>query len=421
LVVIGVALASLVAAIGWRSGRWRRQLIIGVPVAIVIPAAADLVLHLTGAYPGRFPAAAFLWGGAWVLAVVAAVVGWPHASGWVRVLSVVAVVLMAVVVADALNATYVRYPTIGRLIDLDAVNLVPNAQLQVIRDQVAKSGQLPSRGVVITAHIPAPVSKFNAHDAFVYLPPAWFATPPPVLPTLILLPGEPGSAADWTQTGRADHIADQFASTHRGMAPIIVMPDPNGFLTVDTECVNSSAFGQAETYLVRDVPAYARATFDASEGPRTLAVAGLSAGGFCAVNLALRNPTVFPFFASYSGLATPVYQEDPRSDTVKVLFGGSNEAFEQNNPLNLLKVHTYPGLAGWLAVGKDDARPLAAAKRLQPLAEAAGIDTCIETLSGGHDFGVWSQAFTDSLPWLSWKLGLTPQPATEPATCTPGR
>jgi S-formylglutathione hydrolase FrmB len=417
-VVIGAALASLVAAIGWRSGRWRRQLVIGVPVAIVIPAAADLILHVAGVYPSRFPAAAFLWGGVWLVAVVVAVVGWPGSTRWLRSLSVVAVILTAVVVADSLNATYVRYPTLGRLADLDAVNLVPNAQLQVIRDEVAKSGRLPSRGVVIAVHIPAPVSKFNAHDAYVYLPPAWFATPPPVLPTLILLPGEPGSSADWTQQGHADHIADQFAAAHKGLAPIIVMPDPNGFLTIDTECVNSQ-FGQAETYLVQDVPAYARATFDANEGPRTLAVAGLSAGGFCAVNLALRNPSVFPYFASYSGLATPVYQEDPRSDTVKILFAGSNEAYQQNNPLTLLKDHAYPGLAGWFAAGKDDARPLAAAKRLQPAAQAAGIDTCIEILSGSHDFGVWDQAFTDSLPWLSWKLGLTPQPSGGPATCSP--
>lgn len=198
------------------------------------------------------------------------------------------------------------------------------------------------------------------------------------------------------------------------------MPDPNGFLTVDTECVNSS-FGQAETYLVQDVPAFARATYDANEGSRSVAVAGLSAGGFCSVNLALRNPKVFPFFASYSGLASPVYQEDPWTDTVKILFDGSNQKFQENNPIVLLKNASFPGLAGWFAVGKDDARPLAAAQRLQPAAQAAGIDTCIEVLPGGHDFGVWDQAFTDSLPWLSWKLGLTPQPASfGGASCKPG-
>lgn len=393
---------------------------VGIPAGVVIPLAADVILHLSGAYPNRFPVSAFVWGGVWVLALVGAVVGWPTATLWLRAISCVAILLTAVVVADALNATYVRYPTVGRLVDLDAVNLVPNAQLQVIRDEVAKTGRLPSRGVVVSVHIPATVSKFNAHDAFVYLPPAWFATIIPVLPTLILLPGEPGSSADWTQQGKADHIADQFAAGHHGLAPIIVMPDPNGFLTVDTECVNSS-FGQAETYLVQDVPAFARATYDANEGPRSVAVAGLSAGGFCSLNLALRNPNVFPFFASYSGLASPVYQEDPRTDTVKILFDGSNQKFQENNPIVLLKNASFPGLAGWFAVGKDDARPLAAAQRLQPAAQAAGIDTCIEVLPGGHDFGVWDQAFTDSLPWLSWKLGLTPQPTSfGGASCKPG-
>jgi len=394
-------------------------LVIGIPAAIILPVAADLILHVSGAYPNRFPVSAFVWGGVWVMAVATAIVGWPHWAFWFRALSSVAIVLTAVVLADSLNATYVRYPTIGRLLHLDAVNLVPNAQLQVIRDEVAMTGRLPSRGVVVSAHIPATVSKFSAHDAFVYLPPAWFATPPPVLPTLVLLPGEPGSSADWTQQGKADHIADQFAAGHHGLTPIVVMPDPNGSLTVDTECVNS-AFGQAETYLVQDVPAFVRATYDANEGPRSLAVAGLSAGGFCSVNLALRNPNVFPFFASYSGLSSPVYLEDPRTDTIKILFGGSNDSYQRNNPVALLKNGTFPGMAGWFAVGKDDARPLAAAKRLQPAAEGAGIDTCLEILPGGHDFSVWDQAFTDSLPWLSWKLGLTPQPATGGATCTPG-
>jgi S-formylglutathione hydrolase FrmB len=418
-VVIGLAAVSVLSAIGWRSGRWQRQLVIGIPAAVIVPLAADVILHVSGAYPIRFPVSAFVGGAAWVLAVAAAIVGWPHATVWNRAMSIVAIVLTAVVVADSLNATYVRYPTIGRLVNLDAVNLVPNAQLQVIRDEVARTGRLPSKGVVVSTHIPATVSKFNAHDAFVYLPPAWFSTPPPELPTLILLPGEPGSSADWTQQGKADRIVDQFAAGHHGLAPIVVMPDPNGFQTVDTECVNS-AFGQAETYLVQDVPAYARATYDANEGPRSLAVAGLSAGGFCSVNLALRNPKVFPFFASYSGLATPVYLEDPRSDTIKILFGGSNESYQSNNPLALLKNSSFPGMAGWLAVGKDDTRPLAAAQRLQPAAEAAGIDTCLELLPGDHDFGVWDQALTDSFPWLSWKLGLTPQPSAGRATCTPG-
>ena len=62
-----------------------------------------------------------------------------------------------------------------------------------------------------------------------------------------------------------------------------------------------------------------------------------------------------------------------------------------------------------------------AAHALQPLAAAAGIGTCLATPPGGHDFILWQQAFSDSLPWLSWKLKLTPQPQSVPAHCALGR
>jgi S-formylglutathione hydrolase FrmB len=29
---------------------------------------------------------------------------------------------------------------------------------------------------------------------------------------------------------------------------------------------------------------------------------------------------------------------------------------------------------------------------------------------GQHDFDTWSRAFADSLPWVSYRLGLTPSP-----------
>ena len=44
---------------------------------------------------------------------------------------------------------------------------------------------------------------------------------------------------------------------------------------------------------------------------------------------------------------------------------------------------------------------------LRGLALKTGIDACMAIPAGGHDFGFWKQAFSDSLPWLSWKLKLT--------------
>jgi S-formylglutathione hydrolase FrmB len=194
------------------------------------------------------------------------------------------------------------------------------------------------------------------------------------------------------------------------------MPDPDGYKTVDSECVNSR-FGNAETYLVEDVPAFARARFNASTAPGSLAIGGLSAGGTCSVMLALRHPDVYPTFASFSGFASPQYESTTLDETIDVLFGGSEDDFLAHDPVHLLENGTFPGLAGWFEVGDQDTEPLAAAHRLQPAAAKAGIATCILVRPGGHDFDLWSQALQDAFPWLSWRLGLTPQPATEPAHC----
>jgi len=113
------------------------------------------------------------------------------------------------------------------------------------------------------------------------------------------------------------------------------MPDPNGLRTYDSECVDS-AFGNAESYLVTDVPAFARADLNASDAPGSLAIGGLSAGATCSVVLALVHPTVYPTFASFSGFLSPRYHETDLADTIRILFGGSTAAFDRHDPLRLL-------------------------------------------------------------------------------------
>jgi S-formylglutathione hydrolase FrmB len=85
-------------------------------------------------------------------------------------------------------------------------------------------------------------------------------------------------------------IALAFAEQHHGIAPILVMPDINGSLGADSECVNSTKFGNVATYLAKTVPAFMQNEFNASTAPGSVAVAGLSEGGMCATTLALNNP-----------------------------------------------------------------------------------------------------------------------------------
>jgi S-formylglutathione hydrolase FrmB len=411
-----LAVVTLVLSVGWRSGAWRAQLGVGVPLAGVVTGVVALLVSFGPLASSDFPPSAYLWGFTFVLASAVAVTGWPR-SGWRRrLLSVASIVLTLAATLGAINRQAGSYPTVGRLLSLDPEHIVAQPDLNQIRHQVAVSGKLPSEGVVIEVTIPPTVSHFSTRPAYVYLPPAWFAKVTPSLPTLVLLPGEPGSAADWSGDGDADNTADAFAAAHGGLAPIIVMPDPNGYATIDTECVNSK-FGNAETYLTVDVPNFVRREYSASSRPGSLAIGGLSAGGTCSIMLALRHPAEYPTFATFSGFASPQYEETTLAQTIDTLFGGSEDAFAAHDPIQILRGMKFPGLAGWFEVGNEDQEPLEAARNLQPAALRAGIATCILVRRGGHDFDLWSQALRDAFPWLSWRLGLTPQPAHEPAKC----
>ena len=412
-----LAVAALALAVDWRHGGWRRQLARGVPVAAGTTLVVALVCTLASLVPDDFPRLAWVWGFGFVLAVWVAATGWSSAGWRRRVVMVAAAVLTLAASLGTVNARSGAFPTVDRLLSGNPEHVTVTAQLAQIRSEVARTGRLPAEGAVITETIPATVSHFETNPATVYLPPAWFAKVTPSLPTLVLLPGEPGTASDWVDEGDADTTADAFAAAHGGVAPIIVMPDPNGVKTDDTECVNSQ-FGNAETYLVDDVPAFARNRFNASTAPGSLAIGGLSAGGTCSTMLALRHPTVYPTFASFSGFASPQFENDTQAQTIDILFGGSEQAFADHDPAELLRNGAYDGLSGWFEVGDEDTEPLDAAHQLQPAAASAGISTCILVRSGGHDYDLWSQALIDAFPWLAWHLGLTGQPSTEPATCT---
>jgi S-formylglutathione hydrolase FrmB len=332
-----------------------------------------------------------------------------------RILTSGAAVFLALVsVVGAINAYYAYYPTLG-----DALG-DPSGESS-LRKAEREAGLVPARGTVVPITIPGTVSGFQARQAQAYLPPAWFAEPRPALPVIMLMHGEPGDPSDWTDGGQASATADAWASAHRGVAPVLVMPDINGSLTADTECVDSP-LGNAETYLTVDVPAAVQQRLGTTPPGQGWAVAGLSEGGACAIMLALRHPELFPTFGDFGGLLGPRLGETnaDTDSTVAQLFGGSQQAFAAHEPTDLLNAGNpaYRRLGGWFEAGSADPEPLAAAQQLAPLAQRAGISTCLVVVQGGeHTFDVWSAAFRGSLPWMAARLGLLPGTADLTGSC----
>jgi S-formylglutathione hydrolase FrmB len=348
-----------------------------------------------------------------VVAVLAAVRSFRRpASPVVRALAVtVAVLLVLLTVGGVVNAYYAYVPTLGEA--LGDVSSLSSAD--------GVDGRIPATGQVVPLTVPPTASNFSARQAQVYLPPAWFAKQRPALPVVMLTHGEPGDPSDWAEGGEAPATADAWAAQHRGVAPVLVMPDINGSLTADTECVDSPV-GNAETYLTVDVPAAVQQQFGTKPPGRSWALAGLSEGGACAIMLALRHPDLFSTFGDFGGLSGPRVGESDTdtASTVTELFGGSQQEFAAHEPTDLLATGSpaYRTLGGWFEVGGDDGDPVAAAQTLAPLAAAAGIATCLIVVPDGeHTFDVWSAAFRRSLPWMAARLGLVPATPQMTAGC----
>lgn len=333
-----------------------------------------------------------------VVVLIAVAVSWARRWYFRTALGVAALVMVAVNVLAGVNAYYGYYLTLGQAIGLPGGDMTSPAELN--------RRTAPADGLIVGIDIPGRRSHFVARPAEVYLPPAWFARPKRRLPVLMLLHGTPGSPDNWVYGGTASRTLDAWASAHEGRAPIVVMPDVNGSLLGDTECVDSP-IGNAETYLAVDVPAFVRSRFSSLPPGQGWGVVGFSEGGECAIMLALRHPTVFGTFADYSGLAGPrVGNTNAIGDTVAVLFHGSPQDFDDHEPAYLLTHHQYHGsVAGWFAVGGLDRAARAAAGHLAALGPCAGVPTHLVIAPGqGHTFYFWSRAFADSLPWLVARL-----------------
>ncbi len=322
----------------------------------------------------------------------------------------VAALLAVAAVASAVNGYFAYFPTVNALFGRaarDQRSAGAVSRVVATRAAAPSAPPLPARGVVEQVDIPATVSGFHPRPAEVYLPPAWFARRRPQLPVVEMLHGTPGAPQDWTRAAGADVTADAWAAAHGGYAPILVFPDINGSFFGDTECVDGAA-GRAETYLTVDVPAWVEAHLGALSSRSGWAVVGLSEGGYCALDLALRHQDRYAALGDLSGLDHPTY-----SGGVLRLFRGSTADVIAHTPAVLLR-RGRPRLPlwAWFSVGSDDGSTTRQVQQAAELASRAGLDAHLDLLPGGHHtWRVWRDGFAHLLPALADKLAAAVPPS----------
>lgn len=415
-ILTGIGVLGGVWLLASRASWYRKKAIpIGLAAATVVTVVIYvLVEKVLRPFPDPIAKSIYVWIGLGVLALI--LLGprlrarWTVKSAIASVLAALAVVLAS---ATQINLVFDYYPTVGTAFGAERFTRVQMQDLGGFTEQVVTGTPLDDswnppdgmdrQGRVLTATIPGTESGFPARDAEIYLPPAYFTNPRPLLPVLVLLAGQPGSPSDWFAGGKLTTTMDSFAAKHDGLSPIVVVPDATGSPIANPLCIDSK-MGNVATYLAKDVPAWVRANLQVNQDPKSWAIGGLSYGGTCSIQLATNYPKVYPTFLDISGQQEPTLGDHKR--TVDEAFGGDEAAFAKINPLDLLAAQKYPDSAGVFVIGSNDKDYQPGAQKLYQAAKDAGMDVQYVEVPGGHSFAVWSAGLEKEMTWLSQRLGL---------------
>ncbi|MFF7373462.1 alpha/beta hydrolase [Streptomyces tricolor] len=263
----------------------------------------------------------------------------------------------------------------------------------------AGAGMRAAGGVRVT-QLKGRVSGVNA-EVYVWLPPQYDdpAYRHKKFPVVELLPGYPGSAKAWF--GSLDAHQQLLPLMRSGqVAPfILVAPRTNLLAGVDTGCANIPGQVNADTWLSIDVPKMVTDNFRAQPAPQGWAVAGYSAGGHCAVKLAVAHPDRYRAAVSMSGYNDPIAERNSLAAQTPALRAA-------NNPYLLLrKAAAPPRVALYLSGQPGDGYQAGLA--LQSIAKAPTTVRVVflPRSAGGHTMALWRPQVDPVFRWLTLQMG----------------
>jgi len=400
-----------------------------LPIVIVLSAATAWLIGEVGGdrlFAKPLNPSDDVWIAVGLSALVLAVGSWYRTSWRRKIIAVLAAGAVILAAGNQINRSYAQFPAVRDLFGvpsedqvsgLPPVSPVPTEQGTGAPSSVFPAGPLTAtwtpvgpgipadgRGRITQFTIPNTRSGFDARPGWVYLPPAYDAQNPRPLPVL-MLHGQPGNPDSWLIGDRVQTLMNDFAAQHRGIAPIVVMPDVLGSTLANPLCADST-LGAADRYLSVDVPAAIRTQLRVDPDPRHWVIAGFSYGGTCSLQMATNHPGIYPNFIDISGQAEPTLGS--RKQTVDTAFGGDETKFTAINPADLLASKSYPTSAGWFLWGAADTDTKTGQQRLFAAAQKAGMTVQQWEVPGtGHDWDAATGALTHTLPWIATQTNLT--------------
>jgi enterochelin esterase-like enzyme len=256
-------------------------------------------------------------------------------------------------------------------------------------------------GTVSRFYLASPALGGRRQPVDVYLPPGYTRQPGRRYPVMYLLHGVPGRPAAFLETVRMGVVEDELVALHRARPMILVMPFGSTGAFTDEEWANGVGRHDGwETFVARDLVHAVDGRYRTVRDARGRVLAGLSEGGYGALNIGLHHPGEFRVLESWSG-----YQ---KADDIGSVFGHRRTLLQANSPAltldtaaaKLRRAHTY----FWFYSGTDDRYRTQNAAFAEALGRA-GLSHRFFLVRGGHNWALWRGNAARALLAASRRLG----------------
>lgn len=254
-------------------------------------------------------------------------------------------------------------------------------------------------GTVVKLDLAGAKSGLN-RSGYVYLPPQYLDPKYADMkfPVAELLHGDPGDPGSWVYGLSVAKVLDSEIN-HGTIGPMVVVMPATYTGARGQECIDAVVGDADDTYLTLDVPADITAQFRVAEPGAGWAVGGLSDGGFCAANLALRHPGTFAAAAVMDGYFAPAAPPRERQR----LFGGDQSRAAANDPTLQVQDTNRRLPRFWIMAGTRNYSDVSAAKAFAQRVRAREPATVLSVVGGDHTAPAWRTATPAMLQWM-WQV-----------------
>jgi enterochelin esterase-like enzyme len=262
-----------------------------------------------------------------------------------------------------------------------------------------------AHGRLVRLSVPGPVPGTKADLVYVFLPPGYSRHAADGYPSLYLLHGVPGAALNFIQVGDIGVGEDVLVAQHKMRPMVLVMPQgPSGFFD-DSEWADGVRPGSDwETWVADDVVRAIDRRFRVSTSPSARGIAGMSEGGYGALNIGIHHPDEFHLIESWSGYMKAV--------DIRSIFGRRTSMLRDNSPALTVRANARQmadnGDYIWFYCGSRDEYSLAQNRNFAAELTELHLPHTFTVVQGAtHNWALWRSMADRALLAASAHLATT--------------